>query len=108
MDTGAEALLDGADRPFDLANMTVCGNHVEMDWVEGIAEAREFVIGVDVGDGETATGVQFDDGKDLLQDCGIFAVGHGADSAELEVAGDRVEKNMTLDKKKSTQRTTLG
>ena len=44
MNASTEALLNGANRAFDFANMTVCGHDVHFDRADVFTNAIEFII----------------------------------------------------------------
>jgi hypothetical protein len=90
MDTCAEAFFHSPDGPLNLTDVTVGGDHVEVDRAEGVTEAIELVVGVYIGNSKTARGIQLDHGKEFAQNGGVFAVGHGADRAEVQVTRDRM------------------
>jgi hypothetical protein len=86
MRTGAEAFFDCPDGPFNLANVTVGGNDVDDNGEERCANAFEFVVAVDTGDGKTTAGVKFDDVGEGGQDGVAVTVGHWGCGAKTEVA----------------------
>ena len=107
MSARAEALFDGANGTFDLTDVTICCNNVEVYRGESKAGAFEFLIPVNVDDLKTADGIKVDGCLKLVNDGFCRSVGDGGNGTETNVAGDRVEETEFLDKKKSTQRVTL-
>ena len=92
-------MLGSAVRAFDLPNVVIGGDDIEVDGKDVIADTFKFgMIGVDVTDEETADCVKFDDGLGLLEDGGLFAIGNSGDGAELDVTRDCVKKRAALDK----------
>ena len=53
MYTVAEALLDGPNGAFDLVHVAVGCDNVHSNWVNGIADAFELVVSLNVADGKT-------------------------------------------------------
>ena len=90
MDACAETFFDGADGAFNLANVTVGGDNVDVDGAYVVANAVKLVVNVKVADLESAACIELDDGGDFLEDCGVFSVWDGAHGAELNVPRDSV------------------
>ena len=65
MDAGAEALLNGPDGQFDLTDVSVGCNNVEMCGRKIMSDTCKLMITVDVTHNKTASGVQFDDCPEL-------------------------------------------
>ena len=107
MDKRTKALLNGPDGPFDLADVSVSGNKVEMNVGEIGVDAGKFLIPVDVVDDETARCIEPEDGSEFAEDSGAGPICDWRDRAETEVAGDGVKETELLDKKKSMHRITL-
>ena len=61
MGTRAKAVLNGTDRPFYLADVTVGRDDVECDGQQGQSNALEFVVGMNVADRQTARLIATDD-----------------------------------------------
>ena len=90
MNGGAEALLDGANGPFDFADVAVSGHDVHSDRENSRADTIEFHIGMDVTYVETAGTVEVDDGENLLQNGLGRTVRDERGRAETDTARDRV------------------
>ena len=99
MDKRTKALLNGPDGPFDLADVSVSGNKVEMNVGEIGVDAGKFLIPVDVVDDETARCIEPEDGSEVAEDSGAGPICDWRDRAETEVAGDGVKETELLDKK---------
>lgn len=90
VDAGTEVLFDGSDGAFDLADVTVRRNDVEMDGEHGKTSAFKFGVGVYVTDEETTGSVQGNDGAQFGEDGVAGAVGDGRNCAETDVSRDGV------------------
>ena len=100
MGASAEALFDGVNGAFYLANVTIRCNNVEVERGQGVAGAFKFLVPVnDVNNMETADGVKVDGSVELVDDGLGRAVGDGSDGTETDVVRDRVEETEFLDKK---------
>ncbi len=72
---------------------------IQLDWVQGLADALELIVGVDVAYGKTACLVPTDDLAQLTQDCGFVAVGDEVRCAETDATRICVKERYTLYKK---------
>ena len=63
---GADALLEGANRPLDLTDVTVGGHDVEMDGSDVVADAFELLIGMYVRYAEPPRAVKLKNGVNFL------------------------------------------
>ena len=100
MDAGSQALLKRAVRAFDLADMRVGWNDVELDWADIVANAIEFTIGVNVADVETSVLVGGEHALGLPDDGLVRSIRDGGNGAVTKVSRDRMEKRKTLHKQK--------
>ena len=100
MEEGAKVLLDGANGSFDLADVTVGGDDVEVKVQEVVADAFEFGVAVNVDHVETTGGVKSNDSKELLANGWASAVANRGNGPEMDVAGNCMEKTELLDKEK--------
>jgi hypothetical protein len=99
VDTGTETLLHSADGTLDFADVTVGGNKINHDREKSVANAGEFVVGVDVANAETTGSVRFDSGPEAVEDGGSLAIRNGENSAISDVARNGMEKRNLLDVK---------
>ena len=100
MNARAKALLDGPDGAFHFTDVTVGGNDVGVNREEVRADAFEFMVAMEVGDGETSVGVCLEHGAKRGQDGVVMPVRHKGRSAVTKVPRDGVEKGYALNIKK--------
>ena len=65
MHCGPETLLDGANRAFNLANMSVRGNDVQSDGKDGVTDTFKLMVSVHVGKSKTTRRVLVLDATEL-------------------------------------------
>ena len=99
MGAGAGPFLDGSVRPFDLADVTVGGDGLEVNGRKVVTEAFELLVAVHVPDGETPAGVEADNGSKFGQDGRRFPIRNGRGGAKVKVARDGVDESNPLHKK---------
>ena len=51
MGAGTQPLFDGSNGPLHLANVATGWHDIQLDWVQGLADALELIVGVDVAYG---------------------------------------------------------
>ena len=66
MHAGPQSLLDRPYGPLYLADVTVGGDNVHLDWTHFLADALELAVGVNVANRETSCFVALDNCRDFL------------------------------------------
>ena len=95
-----KTLLDGADRPFYLANMAVSSDDVETDRREEITDTVKFVVAVNVGNCETTLLVHVNNSFEFGFNSQVTAIGDGDNGSVVEIARNCVKEAMVLNKEK--------
>jgi hypothetical protein len=98
VDIGAETLFDGANGTFDLSNMTIGSDDVNVDGGQGLSKVAKFMIPMNVNNLETTCSVEFDHSGKFGENGFDGTVSDGNGGAEADVAGDSVEETMVHDK----------
>ena len=101
VDIRAETLLDGTNGTFDLANMTVGSDDVNVDGGQRLAEVAKFMVTMNINDLETTGGVELDHTAELGENGFDGTVSNRNCSVETDVTGYTVEETMVHDKKES-------
>lgn len=99
MSAGTGALLGGAVRAFNLADVTVGGNNFHVNGGHIAADAFKFLITVNVTDVESAGGVGVDDGPEAGSNCRLFLARDVHGGVEHQIARDGVKKMGGLGRK---------
>ena len=107
---GPYGFFNSTDRVFDDVDVLVGGANVkvngareegeivgEVEVEEVVAEASEFVVGVEGLDRETAAGIEEDFGFDSIEDGAFGAVRGGHGGAVADFVGDEMEEGKALD-----------
>ena len=86
MDKRTKALLNGPDGPFNLANVAVRSDDVEMNAGKIGVNTGKFLIPVDVVDGKTSRCIEPEDGSEFAEDSVAGPILDWCNHAETEVA----------------------